>query len=102
MEVPRLGVKSELWLLAYTTATETWDEIQAMSATYITAHGNAGSLTHWMRPGIEPATSWVLVGFVNCWAMKGTPVQYIFKLTLMHVLYEHKLVKNQLNIEYVN
>ena len=25
MEVPRLGVKSELWLLAYTTATATPD-----------------------------------------------------------------------------
>ena len=36
-----------------------------MSATYITAHGNAGSLTHWVRPGIEPATSWFLVGFIS-------------------------------------
>ena len=25
MEVPRLGVESELQLLAYTTATATWD-----------------------------------------------------------------------------
>ena len=30
-----------------------------------TAHGKVGSLTHWARPGIEPATSWFLVGFVN-------------------------------------
>ena len=44
MEVPRLGVKSELQLLAYATAIVTWD--QAMSVTYTTAHGNAGSLTH--------------------------------------------------------
>ena len=29
--------------------------------TYTTAHGNNGSLTHWARPGIEPATSWILV-----------------------------------------
>ena len=27
-----------------------------------TAHGNAGSLTHLARPGIEPVTSWFLVG----------------------------------------
>ena len=27
------------------------------SATYTTAHGNAGSLIHWARPGIEPPTS---------------------------------------------
>ena len=29
------------------------------------SHGNAGSLTHWARPGIEPATSWFLVGFIS-------------------------------------
>ena len=37
------------------------------------AHSNAGSLAHWVSPGIEPASSWILVGFVNCWATKGTP-----------------------------
>ena len=30
-------------------------------ASYSTAHGNARSLTHWVRPGIEPASSWILV-----------------------------------------
>ena len=29
--------------------------IQAMSVTYSIAHGNVRSLTHWARPGIEPA-----------------------------------------------
>ena len=48
--------------------------IQAESATYTTAHGNAGSLTHWARPGIEPATSWFLVRFINHWAPTGTPI----------------------------
>ena len=33
--------------------------------TYTTAHGNARSLTHWARPGIEPATSRFPVGFVS-------------------------------------
>ena len=37
--------------------------IRAASATYTTVHGNAGSLTHWARPGIEPSTSWFLVRF---------------------------------------
>ena len=59
-KVPRLGVKSELQLTAYTTATATQD--QAASATYTTAHGNAGSLTHWTRPGIKPTSLWILVG----------------------------------------
>ena len=33
--------------------------------TYTTVHGNAGSLTHWVRPGIEPMSSWILVRFVT-------------------------------------
>ena len=44
MEVPRQGVESELQLPAYTTATATPDP--SASATYTTAHGNAGSFTH--------------------------------------------------------
>ena len=28
----------------------------------------SGILTHWARPGIEPMSSWTLVGFVNHWA----------------------------------
>ena len=48
IEVPRLGVKLELQLLAYTTA-----------------YGNAGSLTHWAGPGIKPVSSWILVGFIT-------------------------------------
>ena len=48
MEVHRLGVQSELQLLGYTTA-----------------HSNARSLTHWASPGVKPATSLFLVGFVS-------------------------------------
>ena len=29
------------------------------------SHGNAGSLIHGVRPGIEPASSWELGGFVS-------------------------------------
>ena len=39
--------------------------IPATSATYTTAHGNAGSLTRWARTGMEIATSWFLVAFVS-------------------------------------
>ena len=35
------------------------------SVTYTTAHGHTGSLIHWVRPGIEPATSWFLVRFIS-------------------------------------
>ena len=39
--------------------------IRATSATYTTAHGIARSLTHWVRPGIEPTTSQFLVRFIS-------------------------------------
>ena len=51
--------------------------IWATFVTYITAHSNAGSLTQWARPGMEPATSWFLVRFVNHCATTGTPVPYL-------------------------
>ena len=44
MEVPRLGVESELQLPVYTTATATKDPSRI--CTYATAHSNTGSLTH--------------------------------------------------------
>ena len=34
-----------------------------MSVTYTTACGSAGPLTHRVRPGMEPVSSWILVGF---------------------------------------
>ena len=43
------------------------------SATYTTAYSNAGSLTHWGRPGIELATSWFLVGFVSAVPLQKLP-----------------------------
>ena len=55
--------------------------IWALSATYTSAHGNARSLTHWVRIGIEPTSWWILVGFVNCWAMKGTLMYHILDST---------------------
>ena len=60
MEVPRLGVKLELQLPAYATA-----------------HSNAGSLTHWARPGIKPVSLWILVGLLNGWATMGTPALFL-------------------------
>ena len=63
MRVPRLGVESELQLLAYTTATAT--RIQATSSTYTTPHGNTGTLTNWARPWIKSASSWILVRLIT-------------------------------------
>ena len=42
--------------------SNSWD--QAMSATYTTALGNAGSLTHSARLRIVPKSSWILIGLI--------------------------------------
>ena len=36
-----------------------------MSVVSTTAHSISGSLTHWVRQGIEPASSWILVTFTT-------------------------------------
>ena len=64
--------------------------IWAVSVTYTTAHGNAESLTHWAKPGIEPLSSWILVGFLNCWATKGTPrYLYFFKAAWCSIIFTY-------------
>ena len=52
-------------------------QIQAESAACSTAHGNARSLTRWVRPGIEPTSTSGQVHYH--WATMGTPH--------VHVLY---------------
>ena len=61
VEVPRLGVKLELQLLAFTTATE----MSHLSHICELHHCDAGSLTHWAGPGIELSSSWILVRLVS-------------------------------------
>ena len=85
IEVPRLGAEQDC--SCWPTPQPQQRGIQAMSATYATVHGNAGSLTHWVRPGMEPTYPWILVGFVNHWATKGTP---------------HKEFLNTLSLDYLN
>ena len=52
-------------------------QIRAASSTYSRAHSNARSLTYWVRSGIKPATSWLLVRFINHWDMTGTPMDLL-------------------------
>ena len=63
MEVPRLGVDQSC--SCRPTPEPQQCQIQAVSATYTTAQGNTGSLTHGARPGIEPTSAWLLVRFVS-------------------------------------
>ena len=70
MEVPWLGVKWEPCCRPMPPSHQCW--IQATSATYITAHGNIGFLTHWARPGIKLVSSWVLIWFISTEPQENT------------------------------
>ena len=77
MEVPRLGVESELCCQPAPQPQPC--RIWAAPVTYTTAHGDAGSLTHWWRPGIKSSSLWILVGFITAeswWEF----LCYIFKV----------------------
>ena len=75
------GVKADLQLQAYTTAPAT--QIWATSETTTTC-SNAGSLIRWVRPVIEPASSWILFGFLTCWATMGT-LSIIFWISILYI-----------------
>ena len=63
MEDPRLGVKSELQLPAYATATVTPDLSHICKLHH--SSQQLQILNPWRGPGIEPASSWLLVGFIT-------------------------------------
>ena len=56
MEIPRLGLSRSYSCQPIPQAQQL--RVGAVSVTYTTAHDNA-------RPGIEPASSWILVRFVS-------------------------------------
>ena len=60
MEVPRVGVESDL-----PTPQPQQLEIWATSAVSVAAQDNTGSLIHGARPGMDPPSSRILVRFVT-------------------------------------
>ena len=62
MEVPRLGQISAAAAGLHCSHGNAGSDL---SVTYTTAHPNARSLTHWARPGTEPVSSRMQVGFVS-------------------------------------
>ena len=77
MEVPRLGAQIRTVATGlYHSHSNAGSELHLL--TYTTAHSNAGSPTHGARPGMEPASLWSLVRFVNCQAMKGARSDLLF------------------------
>ena len=78
MEVPRLGVKSELQLLAYTTAITTWDPTCVCNPHY-------SSQQCWILNPLNEARDWtpilrILAGFITLWGTTGTPKVKFIKL----------------------
>ena len=71
MEVPRLGIKSELQLPAHTTATAMWD----LSRVFDPHHSSQQPprLNPRVSPGIEPTSSWMLVKFVSAEPQRELP-----------------------------
>lgn len=60
--------------------------IWAASSANSTACGNARSLTHWGRPGIEPASSWTLCQVLNHLSHSRTPILQLRKRRETHKL----------------
>ena len=58
-------------------------QIQAMSATYTTAHNNARFLTHWVRPGIKPASSRMLITFISAEPWQEFLLDHILRICLV-------------------
>ena len=71
MDVNRLG--SNWNCSCWPTPQPQQLRIWAASATYTTAHSTTRSLIPWVRPGMEPSSSWILVRFLTHWATVGTP-----------------------------
>ena len=71
MEIPRLEVQSELQPLAYATATARWDPSHVSDLHHSSRQHR---ILHPLRgPGIKPATSWFLVGFVSAEPQQELP-----------------------------
>ena len=65
------------------TATATWDLSHVCAPHH--SSGQHGSLTHWERPGIEPASLWTLVRFITI-----EP-----QWELLHILFHYSLSQDR-------
>ena len=84
MKVPRLGVKSSYSCQPTPQPQPQHHRIRTAFGTYTTAHSNTRSLTHRARPGIEPATSWLLVGSVSAAPQRELPCTTLYLDKCLH------------------
>ena len=88
MDIPGPGVESELQLRP--TPQQQQHRNQAVSVTYATACGNIRSLTHWVRPGIELTSSWMLCGVLTRRAKMGIPQIILILTKILMTLQKNK------------
>ena len=65
----------------------------ATSAICTAAWGNAGSLTYWVRPEIEPTFSGILFGFLTLWATKELLCLCFFAFVFVFVFLSFSLFR---------
>ena len=79
MEVPWLGVESRGTSAGLCHSHPNSGSKPHLRPTLqLTAAANAGSPTHWARPGVKPASSWILVRFVS--AVPWRELHYCLKV----------------------
>ena len=82
MTAPAAGGSSQasgqIRAAAYATATATPDP--SCICSLCAACGNMGSVTHWVRPRTEHASSWILIGLLTRWAT----MELLVKLVIIH------------------
>ena len=84
MEVPRLGVQSELQLLAYATATAT-PNLSLVCALHHSSR-KYWILNPLIEAGITPTSSWILVGFISAepqWELQSQSSFYRHVLAIL-------------------
>ena len=69
-----LNQSCSCWPMPQPWQHQTW----AASMTLASARGNAGSLTHWVKPGIEPASSQRLRLVLNLLSHNGNAWKFIY------------------------
>ena len=69
-------------------------QIGAAAACLHHSHGNARSVTHWARPGIEPASLWMLARFLTHWSTTGTPIMDVLNSGAMLYIITHESRKS--------
>ena len=96
MQVPSLGVKSELQLRPIPQPQQ--PRIWAASVIYPAACGNAGSSIHWARPGVRPASSWRQHWVLNPLSCSGnSSAIWLFNFSMYVILRKIQMKWNSKN-----